>query len=239
MILFPHETLQQGSTDWLKLRTGRPTASEFDNILTPAKGQKSSSQRKFAIRHVDERIFGGPRDVKPGYSNEAMERGQLREPEGLGRFETEYGLVTERVGFVLTDDRRFGCSPDAMVKGDGRDATYLGGVEVKNYQATDHFEWLEAGTLPNDFKNQVHGCMIVTGLKTWWWMNNCPPYEPVFVRVDWNEYTDKLKAALDEYHAEVYLPHLNRVRQNRIIAMDIDRFDAEIETLIRNLSRAA
>lgn len=236
MILFPHEKLQQGSTDWLKLRTGRPTASEFDSILTPAKGQKSSSQRKFAVKHMDERVHGGARDIKPGYSNEAMEKGQMREPEGVGRFEAAFGLTTRKVGFCLTDDRRFGCSPDALVY-DGE--SLAGGLEVKNYSAVEHFEWMDAGTLPNEFKNQVNGCMIVTGLKTWWWMNNCPPYEPIFIRTDWNEYTDKLAAALDEYDREVFQPLLAKVRQNRIIAMDIDRFDAEIESLIRQLGRAA
>ena len=225
MIIFPESHVPQGKETWLRLRLGRPTASEFSSILTPAKGQKSSSQRAFAARHVDERITGGPKDVKP-YFNADMERGQLQEHPARLTFERETGLIARKVGFVVTDDMRFGCSPDGLLY-EPENLGIVAGLEIKNYAAEQHLLWQEEGVLPNDFKCQVHGGMIVCGLKTWWWMNNCPPYDPLIIRVDWDEFTNKLAAALDEFDRDVFRPMLDRQCQNSIIAQQVAEFDRE------------
>jgi len=216
VIVFPHELFPQGKQEWLRLRLGRPTASEFGSILTPAQGKPSAARKPFAARHVDERVSGGPVDVKDGYMTKDMERGVMREHEACMIFERETGLFTRKVGFVATDDGRFGCSPDRLVCPDEESPPFTG-LEVKNYNAVDHFAWQEEGTLPNDFKCQVHGCMIVTGFRSWWWMNHCPPYEPVIIEVHWDAFTNKLAAALEEFDRDVFRPMLARVCENAVL----------------------
>jgi hypothetical protein len=230
VIVFPTSLVKQGSDEWTRLRLGRPTASEFGSILTPAKGQKSASQRGFAARHVDERVTGGPQDVKP-YMSADMERGQMREHEARMRFEAETGLCTSKVGFVTTDDGRFGASPDALVYSAEGD-NLIAGLEIKNYSAVDHFAWQEEGTLPNDFKCQVHGSMVVTGLKQWWWMNNCPPYDPIILLVLWDDFTTKLAAALEEFDRDVFKPLLAKVCENGAIRRQVEEFDREYEAML-------
>lgn len=229
MIIFPHDLVPQGGENWLRLRLGRPTASEFSSILTPAKGQKSSSQKVFAARHIDERVTGGPKDVKP-YFNSDMQRGQDREHEACMMFERETGFITGRVGFVTSDDGRFGASPDRLIYSNLTKP--YSGLEVKNYQAEQHFQWQEEGTLPNDFKCQVHGCMVVTGFKTWYWMNHCPPYDPIILCVPWDEFTDKLAKALDEFDREVFRPMLERQCANSVIRRQVEEFDAEYARML-------
>ncbi len=216
----------------MRLRLGRPTASEFGSILTPAQGKKSASQRGFAARHVDERVTGGPPDVKPGYMTKDMERGVMREHEAACRFEHETGYFLRKVGFCTTDDGRFGASPDRLVYLDDEVKEPFGVLEIKNYNAVDHFVWSEANELPTDFKCQVHGEMVVTGLKTAFWMNNCPPYDPIIVRVDWDEFTTKLAAALDEFDSTVFRPMLAKVCENAAIRRQVEQFDREYAAML-------
>jgi hypothetical protein len=71
-----------------------------------------------------------------------------------------------------------------------------------------------AGTLPDEHKAQVHGSMIVTGLDNWLFLAYHPLINPLILRVERDEYTAKLEAALwkfADYYAEmrsVYLPKL-------------------------------
>jgi len=231
MIIVPHETIAQGSDDWRRLRLGRPTSSEFDQIITPAKGQPSSSRRRLAARHVDERVTGGPTDVKP-YMTHEMERGLLREHEARCRFERETGFYLRKVGFVATDDGRFGASPDALVYLDENVPEPFGCLEVKNYNATDHLLWSEDDALPNDFRCQVNGHLAVSGLKTAFWMSNCPPFSPLILRVDWDDFTTKLAQALDEFDRDVFRPMLARVCENTVLRQQVADFDAEYERMI-------
>lgn len=232
MVIFPHDLVPQGGENWFRLRLGRPTASEFDKILTPAKGQKSTAQRGYAARHVDERVTGGPVDVKPAYSNPDMERGHSREHEAAMRFEHETGFLTRKVGFVATDDGRFGASPDRLVYLDEDSPEPFACLEVKNYNANDHLLWQEDGGLPNDFKCQTHGEMIVTGLKACYWLQNCPPYDPIILRVDWDDFTTKLAEALDEFDRTIFRPMLAKICENAAIRAQVEEFDREYERML-------
>ena len=58
------------------------------------------------------------------------------------------------------------------------------------------------GVLPDDYRQQVHGSMAVTGLRTWYFISYCRGLRPFVIKVEWDEYTDKIKEALDEFKAE-------------------------------------
>ncbi len=240
MIAFPDTYVAGGANEeeWIRLRLGRPTASEFSSILTPALGKKSASQKPFAARHVDERVTGGPKDVKPAYSNHNMERGNLREHEAAMAFERETGLLTRKIGYCCTDDGRFGGSPDRLVAADEEQFPFAG-LEIKNYAAAEHFQWQEENALPNDFKCQVHGCMIVTGLREWYWMNYCPPYDPIIVRVLWDDFTTKLAEALEDFDKNVFRPMLARQCENSVIRSQVEQFDREYAALLAKAKAAA
>lgn len=148
----------QGSEAWHRLRYGRPTASEFDNLLTPQfKVKTGEGPKTYLCQKLAEHVMG--KSLTDGGSW-AMEQGSLLESEGLPWYAFTYETPVRRVGFVTTDDLRIGCSPDGLLGDDG-------GIEFKCPQPPAHLSYLLDGGVPKQYLAQVHGCMFVTGRK-WW-----------------------------------------------------------------------
>ena len=188
----------QYSETWWATRRGVPTASEFGNILTPKTGKPSSSQIPYICQLIGDRLRDnyGQEDE---YVSAAMKNGTLMEPEARAFYEFHTGNAVEQVGFCMTDDGRFGCSPDAM------------GLELKCPQANTHVGYLLANELPPDYRPQVHGSMIVTRRAHWTFMSYCPGFPPLIVEVQWDEYTDLLEAALNDFW-NLYQAKWNQVK---------------------------
>lgn len=117
----------QGSEQWEQIRKGRPTASRFKDILTPAKLQLSKQREAYAEELALE--LCGMADEFAFSGNAATDWGNDNEDLGVLRYEQETGDLTETVGFVTPDDSTlYGCSPDRFVLVDGERAGLL---EVK------------------------------------------------------------------------------------------------------------
>lgn len=193
--------LEQGSPEWFAARAGIPTASNFASIFTASKGDVSASATPYIAELIDElarpmsersqdeqtAVFSG---------NRHTERGHELEPKARKWFSTIKGLDLRQVGFVTNDEATVGCSPDSLIYNGG---TIEAGLEIKSPEGKKHVLWTLGGTLPDEHKQQVHGSMVVTGLRSWWFMSYCPGYEPFAVRVDWDEYTDKAAKALSAF----------------------------------------
>lgn len=106
----------QGSPEWVAARLGIPTASRFDEIITPAKREPSKSMDKYVAELLAEWMLGMPLD-KDGSA--LMDRGSELEEKAAQYYEIETGLTTEKIGFCLTDDGLVGASPDRLVFGGG------------------------------------------------------------------------------------------------------------------------
>ena len=96
----------QGSPEWTALRIGIPTASAFDKIITPAKGQLSKSSRPYAFLLVAEQLLGRTLDSLEGL--EWIERGKELEPQAVRMYEFAEDCETAPVGFITSDDGRMG-----------------------------------------------------------------------------------------------------------------------------------
>lgn len=152
-----HKDVLQGSPEWLALRLGRPTASEFDSLLTPKLAVKTGDAvQTFINKKVAEKLLG----VRPGFSSWETEQGQILEDEARRRIVFEYDLQVRNVGFVVGEDGRCGCSPDGLIGDDS-------GLEIKCPAAHTHIAYLRAGVLPSEYAPQVHGSLYVTGRKEW------------------------------------------------------------------------
>jgi hypothetical protein len=151
----------QGSPEWLQVRCGVPTASEFDNIMKLDFTMKGGEGYKtYLYKKVAEAITG----PLPSFGSRDTDRGHFLEPEAVPFFEMETGLDVHTVGFVMSDDGRSGCSPDGLV---GEDS----GLEIKSPGAVNQVRYLIDGKLPNDYSAQVHGSLYVTGRKEWHFMS--------------------------------------------------------------------
>jgi hypothetical protein len=186
--------VQQGTPEWLELRLGIPTASEFDSIISPTwKTRTGDGPNTYLCRKIVEKVCGHI-DENHG-SGFAMEQGSILEHEAVPWFEFEYGVKIQRVGFCTTDDGRVGCSPDGLIGQDG-------GIEIKCPLPHTHLKYLMAGVLPPDYAAQVHGSMFVTG-RSWWHFVSCHRKFPALVlKVERDEKIQAaIGAALTEFNA--------------------------------------
>ena len=181
---------QQGTPEWLAVRLGVPTASEFDSIITPKKGDLAAAHETYIDRLLDEQIR---RDAeRPFKGNADTERGHALEPDARALYAFIHDVEPQQVGFILRDDGLAGCSPDSLIDEDG-------GLEIKCPDGPQHVGYLRAGTIPDKYKPQVHGCMIITGRKWWDFMSYCPGHKPLIIRAYPDDYTAKLAKLLDGF----------------------------------------
>lgn len=153
-----HNEYAQGSADWAIARSGLPTASEFDALLTPEfKARSGQTPATYLAKKLGEWWQGGP---EIGFNTFAVEQGQVLEAEARPWYQLEYGKTVEQVGFITTDCGSIGCSPDGII--DGKT-----GVEIKCPAMHTHVAYLLDGDLPKDYACQIHGGMYVTGFKEW------------------------------------------------------------------------
>lgn len=100
---------------WWRLRRGKPTASQFDRIITPA-GQPSNQARKYLYELIAERLLNETMK-KDQLQSYWAERGSTLESQAIEAFQEQNSLPLEKIGFVTSNDERIGCSPDCLIKG--------------------------------------------------------------------------------------------------------------------------
>ena len=185
---------KQGSPEWFNVRAGIPTASEFGRLLTPKKLQFSEAgSRSYACELIAARLMGGAPEGVESYGTRAMQYGTDTEPEARAFYTLDRDTDVEQVGFCLSDDGLIGCSPDGLVGDDG-------GLELKCPLMKTHISYLIDGGLPDAYKAQVHGSMIVTGRSWWDFMSYAYGAPPLLVRVEPDDYTDALREAIEAFH---------------------------------------
>lgn len=94
-------------------------------------------------------------DPMYSYTNEHMERGKGQEAEARALYALVTGSKPEKVGFILSDDGKTGCSPDSLI---GKN----GALEIKSALPRILFEHLLAGELPSEHKPQAQGILWIT-----------------------------------------------------------------------------
>jgi hypothetical protein len=153
----------QGTPEWLQLRAGVITCSEFRvaiSKLTRTSGSKKAgdptdASDKYAATKAIERISKKPyaEPIKAW----ALERGHILEESARVAYEARGEFVTES-GFVLTDDSLFGYSTDGLVGEEGL-------IEIKcPIDSLKIAEMHETGDV-SEYIHQMQGGMWVTGRK--------------------------------------------------------------------------
>lgn len=142
----------QGDAEWLYLRAGIPTASEFDRIVTPGgKLCKAEKTENFMYRLLAEWWLGRPIITA---STAYMDRGAELEGQAVKAYELMTGEKTNKIGIITTDDKLIGASPDRLV-GSKKVA------EIKCPLEIGHLSYLITGSIEDEYKVQIQGQLWV------------------------------------------------------------------------------
>jgi hypothetical protein len=156
-------------------------------------GEPSDAAKAYAFRLAIERISGKALDE--GYETYAMRRGHDLEPAARLEHELQSGHVVRRTGFVLTEDRLFGASADGLIG-------TAGGSEYKCLISPDPLREILIDGNFDDFKDQVQGCMWISGRAWWDFCVYCPALAPVGKQL-WRRCVDRDNAYIDAMVADL------------------------------------
>lgn len=186
--------VEQGTADWFALRLGKPTASCFDQIVTPVKCDLSKSAWKYALRLCAERLLNMPTDTVEGV--EWMMRGQNMEPDAVRQYEFTQEVKTQKVGFITDDSGRVGCSPDRIIL-DPSDVRAA--LEIKCPSPHVHLGYLLNG-VADEYRPQVQGQIMIGELAYVDFYSFHPQCPPALIRTAADpDYIAKLAAALRQF----------------------------------------
>lgn len=184
----------QGSEQWFAARRGRATASQFKRIITPT-GKISTQADAYARQLARETVMEDPQEFT---GNKFTDWGNEHEPEGRQAWSEATGMSVIEIGFATSKEMPVvGCSPDGLVVSKGK---VVAGLEIKCPKIDTLVEWSIGGTIPDEHLAQVHGSMLVTGLRTWHFVAyhpGAPPFIPP--PATWDGYTDRLASALESF----------------------------------------
>jgi hypothetical protein len=146
--------IDQGSEEWLQLKLGVASASNFDKIITTT-GKESESLKKYALQLATELMLETP---EPSFKNDVMARGNELEALARETYQEQTFNVVEQITMFKSDCGNFGYSPDGIVGDNGL-------VEIKCPLATTHFKYLLDNKMPSDYWQQVQGGLWVSQRK--------------------------------------------------------------------------
>lgn len=184
---------EQCSPEWFKARSGIPTSSEFDKIIT-TEGKPSKQREKYMRKLAGERLGG---IVEEGFQSFAMMRGKEKEEEARNLYE----LIREpiqKVGFCVSDCGRFGASSDGLLNDKGV-------FEIKCPEIQTHVGYLlNPNEIPTDYFCQTQGELLVTGREYVEFMSYYPGIKPLIIREEPNHTFQRLlKEKLEKFCNEL------------------------------------
>ena len=187
----------QGTTEWLELRAGIPTASNFSKIITP-KGQPSHQAEKYKYLLLAERLMGHPVEER-GYSH-WMDRGSEMEARAVSFYEFTRDEETVKVGFITNADGTIGASPDRLV-GD------RGLLEIKVPSESIHMEYLlESGSAYQEYRVQVQGQLWIAEREWSDVLSWHPELPPALIRIPRDdEFIELLSKAVTAFSNQLEL----------------------------------
>jgi hypothetical protein len=185
-------TSTQRTEGWYRARIGIPTASDFPKVMM---GKSTKTRQDYMCRLIMERIIG--RGLSENVKTKWMQHGIVTEEEAMLEFCATQNLALERCGFVVTDDERYGCSPDYLV----RDRAAL--LEIKCPAPWTHCRYHLFGP-GDDYEAQVQGQLLVTGYNTVYFYSYFPGLPPYIRETARDEkYLAKLSIELENFCDEL------------------------------------
>lgn len=151
--------IEQRTDGWYALRLGIPTGSAFSKLIT-SQGKPSKSLAEYAATLAGEKFSG--KELEAWEGNQWTERGKELEQDAKEFYEFTNSVTVKEVGFITTDDKKAGCSPDGLVNGDGM-------VEFKCLKGERHIKaimyYKKHNKAQPDYIAQTQGQMMIAERK--------------------------------------------------------------------------
>jgi putative phage-type endonuclease len=187
-----YKTLKQNSPEWLNIRLGKFTASDFHTFLGKSKTRTTAIYKKAAERLTKSRC---DQDAKIGGIH--IERGNILEPLARECYERKMNCEVEEIGFIEMSDT-VGFSPDGFV---GKNKI----LEIKCMDNHTYLNSIKTEVCPEHYTQLQFGLMV-TGRDSADYVIYNPKFnKPLFVRniKRDEEHIEKIKEALCRAEKEI------------------------------------
>lgn len=144
--------------EWLNLRAGKFTGSDFHQYLGLMKtGKLSETATKSLYKKILEN-FGYRFDT---FQTPAMQRGIELEPRAREAYSFIYGKDIQEVGFVDLEKYHAGCSPDGVIYDEDRNIKEI--IEIKCPMIETFVSYLDDEFMNAEYYTQMQFNMFITG----------------------------------------------------------------------------
>lgn len=184
----------QANPDWLALRAGKFSGSDFHQYLGIVDKPLSATAETALHKKVLESLG----ETFAGVQTDAMARGNELEPLARDSYMCETFADVQQVGFVDWEHLRAGCSPDGVIY--GADGQIEKIIEIKCPEIVNFIKYAEsADNIPPSYRTQMQYNMLITGAKSCDFVANHPNMRLVVHTIDADsEYQTKIVAALEK-----------------------------------------
>ena len=194
--------IEQGSQEWLSLRLGIATTSNFNKITTST-GKESSQLKQYAFDLASDYFLTEPEST---FKSEAMQRGNDLEAEAKNYYSLLTDTEVEEVTFIKKD--QIGYSPDGLISSNGL-------IEIKCPLKKNHLKYLIDNKLPTDYVAQVQGGLYISGREYCDFISYHPLFQEdkkmLIVRVERDEEFINKLATLLEKTIELKQEFINKI----------------------------
>lgn len=192
--------------DWLALRAGKFTGSDFNQYMPIAKkGELSDTAESNLYKKVLE-LLGY--DFDP-IRSEAMERGNDLEPIARQEYIEQTFNDVQEVAFVDWEQMRAGCSPDGVIY-DGETVAKI--IEIKCPEIKNYLR-MAGGKIPPLYECQMQYNMLITGAKSCDFVIYHPDMRLIVREINANkDYQAQIVIALEKLNAR-YDEILEEIRE--------------------------
>ena len=146
--------------DWLSLRAGKFTGSDFHQYMGLAKKDELSDT---AESNLYKKVLESLGYSFESYRSSAMEDGNENEPQARADYMTETFNDVHEVGFVDWEKLRAGCSPDGVMYNTNKQIEKI--IEIKCPEVKNYLK-MAKGKIPPVYISQMQYNMLITGAKS-------------------------------------------------------------------------
>ena len=192
--------------DWLALRAGKFTGSDFNQYMPIVKkGELSDTAESNLYKKVLESL---------GYEfdairSDAMERGNELEPMARAEYIEQTFNDVQEVAFVDWERLRAGCSPDGVIH-NGESVAKI--IEIKCPEIKNYLR-MASGKIPPLYETQIQFNMLITGAKSCDFVIYHPDMRLIVREINADaDYQENILTALEKLNAR-YDEILNEIKE--------------------------